>query len=162
MKNLINNRKIKLKKLVKNHLYNSNDSNVKIASTVAIGIFASILPIWGLQSIAAITIAIFFRLNKLIAYAVSNFSQPPVTPFIIFFSYMFGGVLISSGNTDLSFSTQFNLENVEAHFYQYVIGSIVLAAATAIVIGTVAYTLLHFLRKKKAEVLNDEEQVLCT
>jgi uncharacterized protein (DUF2062 family) len=162
MKKVSNIKNISLKQFAKKHFYNSADSNVKIAVTIAIGIFASILPIWGLQSIAAVSIAMLFRLNKLIAYAVSNFSQPPLTPVIIFFSYILGGIIISNGKTDISFSTQFNLERVEAHFYQYIIGSVILAVVLAIVVGTVAYIALLFFRKRKSEMLNDKEEVLCT
>jgi len=162
MNKLFNHRKIDFIQFAKTHLYNSADSNTKLSVTVALGIFSSILPVWGFQSIVAISLAIVFRLNKLIIYAVSNISQPPVTPVIIFLSYLLGGVMIHHGNTTISFSSEFNIENVKPYFFQYVIGSITLAIISALLAGAITYCLLFFLRKKRAKVLTDEEQVQCT
>jgi len=161
MKKLFNNRKIDFKQLAKTHLYNSADSNAKISLTIALGFLASILPVWGFQSILALSLAFFFRLNKIIIYAVSNISQPPLTPVIIFLSYLLGGIIIGNGNTDIPYSSGFSLDIVKAHFYQYIIGSIVLAIIIAVVAGTVTYCLLFFLRKKNVQVANDKERMLC-
>ena len=156
MSKYIGPRKFNFKEFVKNHLYNSTDSNSKLSLTIALGFLASILPIWGFQSILALTLAFFFRLNKLIIYAVSNISQPPITPVIIFSSYFLGGMIIGSGNTDKAVSFGIGLPNVNTYFYQYLIGSIALAIIIAIATGTITYFLLFFFRKT-TQVTHDEE-----
>ncbi len=155
-------RNIGFKEFVKNHLYNSADSNTKISLTIALGFLTSTLPIWGFQSLLALSLAFFFRLNKIIIFAVSNISQPPLTPVIIFLSYLLGGKIIGNGKTDIAYSSELSLDNVTTHFYQYVIGSIALAIIIAVAAGTVTYCLLSFLRKKNTQVVRDEERMQCT
>ena len=154
-------RNIGFKEFVKNHLYNSADSNTKISLTIALGFLTSTLPVWGFQSILALSLAFVFRLNKIIIFAVSNISQPPITPVIIFLSYLLGGMIIDNGNADISYSSGFSLDIVKDHFYQYAIGSIVLAITVAVAAGMVTYCLLFFLRKKKEQVAHDKERMLC-
>jgi len=50
----------------------STQSNLRLSLTVALGVFIGILPIFGLQSITALSLAWVFRFNKLITLAGSG------------------------------------------------------------------------------------------
>ena len=49
---------------ISRQLYNPDQSDLTKAASAAIGVFIGILPIWGLQTIAAIFAAIGLKLNK--------------------------------------------------------------------------------------------------
>lgn len=56
-----------LKQVKKNgikHLLSSHNSPIKLALSVAFGVFMGIIPIWGFQLVTAILLAFIFRLNK--------------------------------------------------------------------------------------------------
>src|SRR5690606_24024461 len=71
-------------------LLHSEDSNLKKSLSVALGVFIGLSPLWGLQTIVVLFLAFIFRLNKLIAFAFSNVSLPPLIPFIIYGSMKIG------------------------------------------------------------------------
>src|SRR5690606_15969568 len=67
-------------------LLHSEDSKTKKALSVALGVFIGLSPFWGFQTLIVLFLAFVFRLNKLISFAFSNVSIPPLIPFIIYAS----------------------------------------------------------------------------
>src|ERR1035437_8338125 len=138
-----------IKQALKNLFFNSNESNMRVAVSVAIGIFTSIIPIWGFQTVLAVLLAFALRLNKIIIITVSNISQPPVTPFIIFVSYLLGGLFINNDSGVYHYSSQIDFGFISKHFFQYAIGSVILAAMLAPLSGIITLYFLHKYRLNK-------------
>ncbi|UWX56673.1 DUF2062 domain-containing protein [Maribacter litopenaei] len=86
-------RKIKkkgIKKFLLNDVLGSNDTPVKKALSIALGVFIGLSPFWGLHTILVLSLAILLKLNKPIAFAFSNVSLPPFIPFIVLASLQIG------------------------------------------------------------------------
>jgi uncharacterized protein (DUF2062 family) len=139
----------KARRIFKEHVLGSNDSNIRLSLSVAIGVLTSILPIWGFQTILAAFLAISLRLNKLILLTASHISVPPFTPGIIFASYVVGIIFYNESTAGkLHFSSQLDYSLTKEDLNQYVAGSILLAVSSALIIGGIVYILLLFFRKK--------------
>jgi len=144
-----NLRKKSLKEFIREYIIDSNDSNAKLAFSVALGAFFGIMPIWGWQMLAAMGMASLLRLNKFIALAVSNISIPPLIPFIIFISYLAGGWTLGTDSNTVYYTSEFKMDWIKHNLFQYLIGSLVFGASLAIVMGSLTYLLLEIFRKQK-------------
>lgn len=131
-----------------------NESPFKVAAALGFGVFMGIVPIWGFQMIVAAFLAHFMRLNKILVLAASNISIPPLIPFLIYFSYKTGGVVLNS-KSEISRETLMQLKQqlLDGQFYkafqefgysifQYVIGAVVFAAAMGVAVGLVSWLIL--------------------
>jgi glycosyltransferase involved in cell wall biosynthesis len=140
--------KQKLRQLISEQLLHPHQSDLVKAVSIGFGIFMGILPIWGFQLIAAVFIAVLFRLNKPLVIIAANISIPPMIPLIIFCSYKMGGYWMDGAAIDLVFSRNISLQSVRHHFEQYVLGSITLAIFAGFVSGAISFTLLKILKRK--------------
>lgn len=132
----------------------SNDSPRKKALSVALGVFIGFSPLWGFHTFLAIALAIFFKLNKTIAFAFSNVSLPPFIPFIIYASLELGQLILQE---PISYSLTDLMDNFEVfkHLKTYIVGSFTLAALGAIIFGCVAYFFFGILKKKTPVLQHD-------
>ena len=127
------------KQFVKENILESDSSKEVKACSVALGVFFGIAPFWGLQTVLTITLAVFFRLNKTLAFICSNVSIPPMIPILILASlkigaFITGGQVLPEG--------EINMDYVKSNLLQYLVGSIVLAITAAVVLGGATYLLL--------------------
>lgn len=153
----------KFTKVVKEQLMLHNENTSKISIAVGFGIFMGIAPIWGFQMLVAALLAHIFKLNKIIVLAFSNISLPPIIPFIVYFSYATGGLVMDNPqkfNTD----TIYYLKNqiLNGGFYnalnefgysilQYIIGSLLLGLMLGVVAGGLAFLII-----KTTKTISDE------
>ena len=137
------------KEFFNTYIYNSEESNLRIALSVCLGVFIGLTPFWGYQIILIVLFAQLLKLNKAIAFIAGNISIPPMIPFILYSSYKIGGLLFAH-STPISFSKDFSLEMVRNNFFQYVIGAFILAAIAALVLSLLTYLLLAIFRKRRA------------
>ena len=137
-----------LKEFVKTNVLYSKESNLKITFSVMLGVFSSIIPIWGWQLIMALTLAYLLRLNKIIVVASSNLSIPPMMPLILYLSYITGGFVMGS-KMNLKFDSSLSLTFFKANLLQYVIGSLVFATIASVFSGLLTFTLLKIFREKR-------------
>ena len=112
-------------------VFNSKESNIRMAASMGWGRFCGIIPIWGYQMVFAAVAAHFMKLNKIVALVFSNISIPPMIPFILYGS-VWTGAKIMGEPIAISFS-EISLNNVTQSLIQYIVGSFSLAA----VLGTV-------------------------
>ena len=119
-----------IKSFIDRNIIHSPESNARIASSVMLGCFMGILPIWGYQMVCAFALAHLLRLNKVIVLVASNISLPPLIPFIIFGSYWLGCTVL--GQPMLFSLDSFSLEVAGTVLLQYVLGAVILAALTAV------------------------------
>lgn len=128
-----------IKACIRDNIINNSESNHKIASSIGLGIFFGIFPIWGYQMIVAAVVAHFMRFNKALTVISSNISIPPMIPLILFGSYYTGGVLLGR-NLSLNISS-IAFEDVYRDLFQYIFG----AVAFALICGGVAYVVVRVL-----------------
>jgi uncharacterized protein (DUF2062 family)/trans-aconitate methyltransferase len=99
------------------------------AAAVFIGIFIGIVPIYGFQTLAAIGLALLFRLNKPLTVAATFINNPLLLPVIVFSSVELGCLLWTGSFRPLNLA---DLTAMRGHinkeqFLTWVIGSFALA-----------------------------------
>jgi glycosyltransferase involved in cell wall biosynthesis len=140
-------RKKSLKEFIREYILDSDDSNLNLALSVALGAFCGVLPIWGWQMLAAMALASLFRLNKFISLAASNISIPPLIPLIIFLSYLAGGWTLGTETNTVFYTSGFRMDWFKHNIAQYLVGSLVFGSVLAITMGSFTYLLLEIFRK---------------
>ncbi|WP_417290758.1 DUF2062 domain-containing protein [Corallibacter sp.] len=142
-----------LKRFFLEDFLGSLDSPRKKALSVALGVFIGLSPFWGFHTALVIFLAIFFKLNKTIAFAFSNVSLPPFIPFIVYASVRIGNALLGLEHT---FSIKDFTSNFEVvtHLKMYIIGSLSLATISAIALGLISYLIFFIVDKKKVTLKN--------
>jgi uncharacterized protein (DUF2062 family) len=121
-------------------LTNPNQTDAVKAFSAAFGIFMGIIPIWGLQTLAAIFLAMVFKLNKTLVVLFSQVSLPPLLPLIVLLSYRAGRFWIGNSKTSTHINT---------HFVQYIYGSITLAVGASVITGLLTFVLLRAVKMVK-------------
>ena len=140
---------------IKEQIFGSQDSKIKISTSVAFGIFMGIVPIWGFQLILAILLSILFRLNKAIVIICANISIPPMIPLIIFLSYKMGSIWQGKEAIQLHFDRSITLETIRLNYIQYIYGSLSLAIIASMMMGISTYLFLTIFKKEKELASNE-------
>ncbi len=151
----------KFTKVVKEQLLLHNENAAKVSIAMGFGIFMGIAPIWGFQMIVAALLAHFFKLNKIIVLAFSNISLPPVIPFIVYFSYKLGG-LVMDNPMEFTSETLSYLKHQIMHggfyntlnefgysIFQYIIGSILLGLLLGLSTTFISFIIIKATKKEK-------------
>lgn len=120
-------------------LYDPNQSDELKAFSAAFGIFMGIVPIWGFQTIAAIFLAITFKLNKALVVIFSQVSFPAIFPLVVWLSFKVGGYWVG-GDASQS-AAKFSFKKLDSHLLQYIYGSFTLAILAALAIGLITFLL---------------------
>jgi len=141
-------RKKSIREFFMEHIVNSRDSNLKIALSVALGLFIGVTPIWGWQIITTFGLAHLFKLNKFIAVTASNISLPPMLPFIISLSYVLGGWVMGVNVSNLQYGSGAGFQWIKDNLVQYLIGSVILGLMLSLTLGPITYLLLSLFRRK--------------
>ncbi len=144
--------KQKLKRLLNDHLLNPHHSAELKALSVGFGVFMGIIPIWGFQLVAAIFLAILFKLNKPIVIVAANISIPPMIPLIIYSSYKMGALWMGERATEISFSRNISVASIKQNLVQYIYGSITLAIVAGVLLGLITYVMLKLFGKRTVVV----------
>lgn len=145
---LRNFKKKSFKQFIKEDILGSKDSNKIKSFSIALGVLFGILPVWGFQTFLTIFFAVTFRWNKVLAFAFSNISIPPMIPLIIWLSLKVGGFVVP-GLSTFSFDKEMTFSMIQDHFLQYLIGSVILAVSSAFLFGIGSYFLLSVFGKKE-------------
>ncbi len=133
-------------RLIKKHITQTDESNGRVAAAIGLGVFFGIFPVWGYQMIIAAAVAHLLRLNKAITLISSNISIPPMIPFILYGSYLMGGVVLGSSRViDLQNIT---LEAVYQDLWQYLVGAAILAVVAGFAAYIISGLMLKLFRKK--------------
>lgn len=123
------------------NILSNKDSNIKKSFSIALGVFIGICPFWGFQTILVLSLATLFKLNKVVSFAFSNISFPPLIPFIVYGSLKIGNYFIQS-TKPLVFDRSISFSDIQANINQYLVGSFILATLMSILFGLSAYLLL--------------------
>ncbi len=141
-RNFINNfRKKSIRRFIKEDVLESDGSNRTKAFSLALGVFVGFSPFWGFHTLIVISLAVLFKLNKVLAFFASNVSLPPFIPFIIAASLFLGAPFVD-GNSNL-LSQELNFDLVKNNLLQYIIGSMILAISASALTWMVTFLLLN-------------------
>ena len=132
---------------IKHEAIKPEERNFSKAMSLGFGVFMGIVPLWGLQLLIGIPLAVLFRLNKVLFIAAANISFPPLIPFILYAS-MVMGQLFTTGEIDHNQILTFTSEAIKSNLYQYILGSILLAVFSFVVVFVVSFGLLKIFRKE--------------
>lgn len=135
-----------LKRILREQLLGVNESNAKIAGAIGFGIFMSIFPIWGLQTLAALFLAAFLKLNKAIVVVATSVSIPPIIPIYLYASFYIGGWVLDQPNA-LRFSHNFSFATIQKDLFQYYTGAVIFALLMGTLLAAMSYLLLSIFRK---------------
>lgn len=134
--------------IIKQEATKYDESNLSKATSIGFGVFMGIVPIWGLQLLIGIPLAILFRLNKVLFFAAANISIPPMIPIIIYLSY-FAGSFFVTNKVQLERSANITIEMIHLNIIQYAVGAMVLATIAGIAFFLFFYFLLAAFRNRK-------------
>ena len=136
-----------IKKFIDQQIVHSADSNVRMAAAMGWGVFCGIIPIWGYQMVVAGLLAHFLRLNKVVAIVFSNVSIPPMIPFILYGSMAVGAWVL---NVENIFSIDnISIETVGQSLSQYLVGSLVLAAISGVLVFLLSLMAMIICKRKR-------------
>lgn len=135
-----------LKQVIMKEVLQTQDSNNKIALSIGFGFFMGIFPVWGFQMLIAVALAIPLKLNKAIVLIAANISIPPIIPFILYFSFLTGG-LILGGSAMPELSSNLSFDDVKDDLIQYYFGAVVFAIVSGLLTGLLSWILLKSWRK---------------
>jgi uncharacterized protein (DUF2062 family)/trans-aconitate methyltransferase len=122
------------------------------AAAVFVGIFIGIVPIYGFQTLAAIGLALLFRLNKPLTVAATFINNPLLLPPTIFASVALGCLLRLGSFQPLALS---ELASMRGHINKeqlvtWVIGSVALATLVGAVGAAITAMVVHLYRAPSA------------
>jgi uncharacterized protein (DUF2062 family) len=120
---------------------------VRMAASVGLGLFFGIFPIWGFQMLVAFAAASFLKLNRIVVLLTTNISTPPLTPFIIFFSYEIGSLFVADPIQLPDFDS-IDKQMIYAQINQYLIGSVLLSLFVGVLGFAISYVILKIINKK--------------
>lgn len=142
-------KKKNLRNFVKENIIGVDDSPTKKACSIGLGIFIGIAPFWGFQTALVIVLAVFFKLNKVLAFTFSNISLPPFIPVIIHLSLVCGSwIMPENASGTFPDLNKINFETIKDHLLQYLVGSILLATFMSLLVGFTSYLLLKRIQNK--------------
>ncbi|MEW6366661.1 MAG: DUF2062 domain-containing protein [Acidobacteriota bacterium] len=110
----------------------------RAAAAAFLGVFVGVVPIYGLQSLVAIGLAIVLRLNKPLTYAATFINNPFLQPFLILFSVQTGYALLHGSFINMSLS-DVQAVGVAGFLWSWVLGSIVLGVALGLAAAVPVY-----------------------
>lgn len=136
-----------LRRFAKEDLLGSNESDHRLAAAIGLGAAMSVSPFWGWQGVLTLVFAQVLRLNKLLAFTVSNFSLPPLIPFILWGSYALGAAVLGR---EILFTTKtISFEAVWQSLWLYLVGSLLLAVIIGFTSWAVSWGVLRVVRGKR-------------
>jgi glycosyltransferase involved in cell wall biosynthesis len=114
-----------------------------LALSAAVGMFIAVLPILFMHSVVIFYFALRFNLNKIVTLNVQHLAVPPFIPALCIEVgyYMRHGKWL----TDLSFTTVF--QQFSARFYEWFLGSLIVAPLAALLAGAVMYVTAATIKK---------------
>ncbi len=135
-----------IKNFIDKQVIHSKDTNLRMAAAMGWGIFCGIIPIWGYQMAFAGLSAHFMKLNKVVAVVFSNISIPPMIPFLLYGSMLFGSWILNIENV-FSFENV-SLSNVGQSLTQYIVGSFAFATVSGMLVFAIALITMIICKRK--------------
>ncbi|MCD6246568.1 DUF2062 domain-containing protein [candidate division WOR-3 bacterium] len=132
-------------------LFEKNNSPTDIALGVSIGVVIAIIPIYGLQTIAALGIAALLRrykINKMAIILGSQLSIPPLAPFIFALDYGVGNIITGKSWIWIKLGSG-TLAQIGRGYTIILLGSIVLAPIVFFLSYEITKKIIYSLKKSR-------------
>jgi glycosyltransferase involved in cell wall biosynthesis len=127
--------------IVRDVLLEQSKTPASFALCIGLGVCFGILPIWGLQMLAAGIVAHQLRLSKPLVLAASNISIPVMIPLILYVSVLIGQFVLRE-RLDYGLGLgAINQETVWMYAAEYLVGSVLLAIIAGFVALCISYVL---------------------
>ena len=137
----------KVKSVIVAEITEANNSNSDIAMSLALGLFLAFSPAWGFQTVLAISLALVFKLNKVLTLLTVNISSiPPLIPLIFLAGYQ-TGALVLNGEFQQNVPDLMSFKSLGENYLQFALGSFLFAIMLALVFYLVIYMILGRYRK---------------
>ena len=123
----------------------------RAAAAVFLGIFIGIVPIYGFQTLAAVGLALLFRLNKPLTVAATFINNPLLQPVIVVSSVELGYFLRGGSFRPLNLSALAGAHlHLKEELLAWVIGSVALGILVGGVGAAITAVVIHLHRKAAA------------
>jgi len=117
-------------------------SNGRIALSVGLGLFMGLAPIWGFQIAAVLLVAHATGLSKPVALVASHISVPVFIPAILYASLLLGRMALGQYEGAIT-----SIHVTPSDLPAWILGSLILATATAVVGAALTWILLKCFRR---------------
>jgi uncharacterized protein (DUF2062 family)/ubiquinone/menaquinone biosynthesis C-methylase UbiE len=121
----------------------------RAAAAVFVGVFIGIIPIYGFQSLAAVGLAVLFKLNKPLTFAATFINNPFLQPFLVFSGIELGH-LLSKGRFVRLEASELSRMKLTDQLALWVTGSIALAFLLAAAAALLTYAVLRLRHRRSA------------
>jgi uncharacterized protein (DUF2062 family)/SAM-dependent methyltransferase len=134
-------------------LFNERLDPGRAAAAVFLGLFIGIAPIYGFQTLAAVGVALLFRLNKPLTVAATFINNPLLQPFIVFSSVELGCLLRLGSFQPLTLAdlaagrTHTGTHIGKQELFIWLIGCVALGILVGGVGGAITAVVVHLHRK---------------
>ena len=142
-----------LKRFFKENILETDGSNHSKAKSIALGVFIGLSPFWGFHSFLAITLSVYFKLNKVLTFMTSQITFPPLIPMIIWLSMIVGAPFV--GHTSNLENQSFDYDFIKNNITQYIIGSLILSVSCALLMGFLSYFILEKFSPSRKKMVRD-------
>lgn len=138
-------------------MFHQPHESIKTRSlSIGFGLFMGIFPVWGYQLIIGLACCHILKLNKALFVVSSHISIPPMIPFILYGSYLIGGLIVPHP-MHLNFNkTDFTLEAIQLNLIQYLVGAVLMS----IIVGIIGMIVSWLIYKSNQNRVNIEEKLV--
>lgn len=141
---------------IANRLLHENASPSGLGIAVGVGVLFACTPFFGFQLWIALGVAWMFRLNKVAVAVGTQFSLPPLIPFIVFASAWIGEWIVHRRRFTLSIAELRGASATEIATRigaAWLVGGLVLGAICGVVVGLIVYAVA----KRRAQTASPSE-----
>ena len=125
-------------------LLRENADPVGLATSAAVGTFLAVLPLFAVHMAVILYVCIRLKLNKVMALAVQNLFMPPLSPFLCIEL----GYFLRHGRFLTEFTFDQCLAELHLRFWEWLLGSLVLAPFWAILMWLAVFGIARTLQKR--------------
>ncbi len=126
-------------------LLRENADPAGLAASAAVGTFLAVLPLVGVHMAVILYICIRLNLNKVMALAIQNLFMPPLSPFLC----IEVGYFLRHGAWWTEFTLQRCVGELHHRLYEWLLGSLLLAPAFALIAWLAVYAAARFVQHRR-------------
>jgi len=127
-------------------LLRENADPAGLALSAAVGTFLAVLPLVGIHMAVILYVCLRLRLNKVMALAIQNLFMPPLSPFLCIEL----GYFMRHGRFWSEFTLRSCVGEMHHRLYEWLLGSLVLAPAFALLAWIAVYCCAAALQRRHA------------
>ena len=131
-------------------LLRENATPPLLGISAGVSTFLAILPLISCHMLVILYVSCRLRLNKVMALSIQNLFMPPLTPFLCIEL----GYYLRHGEFLRELSMQTVVYELHLRFWEWLLGSLIIAPVAAIAVGFIVYAVAKRLQKANEETAN--------